>query len=138
MRLLLDLNVVLDVLLERKPHAQSSVALWRHVERRRAVALVPAHGFTTVFYIAQRHRDRAFATRVVEILLGVFGVAPVNEAVLRRALQLGWPDFEDAVVCAAAETARCDALVTRDPRGFAGATLSVLDPAGAVALIATR
>ena len=47
--------------------------------------------------------------------------------VLRRALALGWPDFEDAVCASAAEFCGCDAIVTRDPKGFAESPVRVVD-----------
>lgn len=53
----------------------------------------------------------------MERLVGVFGVAAVDDNVVRRALALAWPDFEDAVCAAAAEASACDAPVTRDPDG---------------------
>jgi len=56
---------------------------------------------------------------VVGDLLTVFRVAPVDDAVIGRALTLAWRDFEDAVCAAAADAAGCNAIVTRDPRGFA-------------------
>jgi len=68
--------------------------------------------------------------------VATFGVAAVDVAVIQRALALGWTDFEDAVTAAAAEAARCDAVVTRDPKGFAGSTLPVMSAETAVALLA--
>jgi hypothetical protein len=53
----------------------------------------------------------------------------------RRALALGWPDFEDAVCAAAAEAAGCQAIVTRDLDGFPASPLPVVDPAGALSWI---
>jgi predicted nucleic acid-binding protein len=138
MRLLLDINVVLDVPLERAPHAEPAARLWSAIERGKAVGLVPAHDFTTVFYIAERAQGGAFATRVVERLLGLFTVAPVTGDVLEGALELGWSDFEDAVCALAAQDADCDVIVSRDPAGFAGAPLPVLDPIGALALVERR
>jgi hypothetical protein len=60
----------------------------------------------------------------------------VDEQVLRRALALSWPDFEDAVCVASAVVAGCDAIATRDPAGFRDAPLPVLDPGAAVAWLA--
>jgi predicted nucleic acid-binding protein len=88
---------------------------------------------TTVFYLAAKERDTIFARAAIEDLLTVFGVAEVTGAVLRRALTLGWPDFEDAVCAAAAEAAQCDAIVTRDPSGFRSSPVEVFDPPMAVA-----
>lgn len=63
---------------------------------------------------------------------GVFAVAPVDDNVVRRALALAWPDFEDAVCAAAAEASGCDALVTRDPDAYPNAPFPVIDPAAAL------
>lgn len=133
-RLLLDLNVVLDVLLDRAPHVEAAAALWALAETRQVHCLVAAHAVTTLHYLAGRSRGQAFADRCVADLLSVFAVAPVDEAVVRRAAALGWPDFEDAVTAMAAEAADCAAIVTRDGR-FGRATLPALPPAAAVATI---
>jgi hypothetical protein len=105
-------------------------------ETRRVEALVPAHGVTTLFYLLARERGAAFARRVVTGVVGTFGVAAVDGGVIWRALALAWPDFEDAVCAAAAEAAGCEAIVTGDPKGFPEASLPVLSPESAVALLA--
>jgi predicted nucleic acid-binding protein len=131
-RLLLDLNVFLDVILDRPPDADVAAALWAAIERGRGAGMVPAHGVTTIFYLLEKARGAAFAREGVQRLIRVFNVAPVNEDVVRRALALAWADFEDAVCAAAAEASGCDALVTRDPDGYPEAPLPVIDPAAAL------
>ena len=72
----------------------------------------------------------------VNILLdAVFGVAPVSQATLQRALTLGWTDFEDPVCAASAEAAGCDLIVTRDPADFPASPVQTVDPATALALL---
>jgi predicted nucleic acid-binding protein len=135
-RLLVDLNVLLDVLLDREPHVAASAAVWAAVEEGRAEGLVPAHGFTTIFYLVAREGGRAEARRVVADLLAVFRVAGEDETVVRRAAALDLPDFEDAVTAAAAEAAACEAIVTRDTSGFTGSPIPALDPPLTLALLA--
>jgi predicted nucleic acid-binding protein len=130
-RLLLDLNVLLDVVLERA-EAPVAARVWAALEKGQGRGFIPAHGLTTIFYIVARARGRDYARRATEGLLRVFAVAPVDEGVLRTALALDWPDFEDAVCAAAAEANDCDAIVSRDPGGFAGSPVEVLDPAAAL------
>jgi predicted nucleic acid-binding protein len=133
-RLLLDLNVLLDVVLDRA-EADKAARLWALLETGRGQGFVPAHGVTTIFYLVARAQGPDFARRAVDALISVFSVAPVDGNVLRRALALNWPDFEDAVCAAAAEACSCDAIVTRDPRGFRGSPVSVIDTATAVAFV---
>ena len=56
---------------------------------------------------------------------------------LNAALALNWNDFEDAVTTAAAKRAKCDALVTRNPRDFKGSAVRVLTPSEALAWLAS-
>jgi predicted nucleic acid-binding protein len=137
-RFLIDVNVVLDVLLDRAPHAEASSSVWAAVETGRAEGLISAHAVTTVHYLVARDKDARVARRVIETLLGVFGVAPVTEAVLRSALDLRFADFEDAVCAAAAAAAGCDALVTRDVGGFRKSTVPVLTPSAAAAMVGVQ
>ena len=137
-RLLFDVNVVLDVLLDRPPFAEASAAAWEAVERGQADGVLSAHAVTTIHYLNARTVGGRAARRTTEALLDVFGVAPVDEAVLRSALTLGWTDFEDAVTASAARRAKCHAIVTRDPKGFPRSPVRVVTPGEAVAWLAAR
>lgn len=136
-RALVDLNVVLDVLLDREPHVGASAALWAHIERGESEGLLAAHTVPTLYYLASKARGRTFAERCVADILGVFGVAPVGREVLQEALALGWDDFEDAVCAAAGVAAGCQLIATRDPKGFRQAPLPALTPSAALAALAT-
>jgi predicted nucleic acid-binding protein len=136
-RLLFDVNVVLDVLLDRKAFADESSAAWAAVERGDAEGLLSAHALTTLHYLNAKTVGNTKAAETTEALLSVFEVAPVDEAVLRSAVALRWKDFEDAVTAAGARRAKCDAVITRNPRDFKGAPVRVLTPAEAVAWIET-
>ena len=131
--LLLDLNVVLDVLLDRKPHVTAAAALWSRIERGDSTGYLAAHGVTTIHYLADRARGKRFARQTVEDLLSVFRVVAVDEKIIRQALALSLSDFEDAVCAACAAAATCEAIVTRDPAGFRGSPVSPIDPATALA-----
>ena len=137
-RLLLDLSVVLDVLLDRKPHVTSAAALWAAVEAGRGEGVLSAHAFTTIHYLARRARGPRFARQTLEDLLRVFQVAPVDGAVVRSALALSWPDFEDAVCATAAATSRCEAIVSRDLSGFPDSPVPIIDPRTAVAWLTVQ
>ena len=134
-RLLFDVNVVLDVLLDRRPHAEASAAAWAAVEICIAEGLLAAHAVTTIHYLVRKEMGAAKATRTISSILQVFSVAVVDGAVVQEALQLSCSDFEDAVTAAAARTAGCDYIVTRDPKGFRGSPVRSLTPEGVVPLL---
>lgn len=125
--ILLDTNIVLDVLLEREEWLADSEAVWSLVEKGRVRGYLAAHSFTTVAYLARKH-SADDPGRILRGLLKVFRVAAVDDKVLRRAVELGWSDFEDAVVSEAALAAGCEYIVTRNCRDFARSPLLALTP----------
>lgn len=135
-RVLLDVNIVLDVLLDRAAFAEASSEVWAAVEQGEAEGLLSAHAVTTLHYLNARGVGSRMAAETTEALLSVFDVANVDDAVLNAALALKWTDFEDAVTAAAAKRAKCDALVTRNPRDFKGSAVRVLTPSEAIAWLA--
>lgn len=133
-RVLFDVSVILDVLLDRMPHVEASAAAWAAVETGTAEGLVAAHAVTTVHYLIRKESGTAKAKGVLSAILRVFDVAAVDSAVIQEALQLSCPDFADAMTAAAARHAHCDYIVTRDPKGFRGSSVRTLTPEAAVPL----
>ena len=133
--ILVDVNVILDVLLDRRPHSIASAKVWAAIEAGRAKGLVAAHAVTTIHYLIGKDIGAAKAKRMVSAMLTVFGVATVDRAVLDAALFLPTTDFEDAVTVAAAQRAACDFIVTRDPKGFRGSPVRHLAPEALLPLV---
>lgn len=134
-RILFDINVVLDVLLDRQPYAEASAAAWSAVEAGILEGMLAAHAVTTIHYLIRKEGGQAKARRIISAILRVFGVAAVDGAVIQEALQLPFSDFEDAVTAAAARVAGCDCIVTRDPRGFRGSPVRSLTPEAVTPLL---
>ena len=134
-RVLFDINVVLDVLLDRKPYVEASSADWAAVEAGLADGLLAAHAVTTIHYLVRKELGAAKTRQILSAILRVFGVAAVDGAVCEEALQLSCPDFEDAVTAAAARIAGCDCIVTRDPKGFRGSPVRTLTPEAVMPLL---
>jgi hypothetical protein len=57
--------VVFDALMERSPHSNAAASLWFVAEAKQVEALVPAHGVTTLFYLAARAKGTGFARRAL-------------------------------------------------------------------------
>ena len=127
-RILFDTNVVLDVLLDRQPHAEASAAAWAAVETGRSEGMLAAHAVTTIHYLVQKEMGKSKARQILSSILRVFEVAAVDGAALQEALQLPFSDFEDAVTAAAARLAGCECIVTRDPKGFRRSPVRCLTP----------
>jgi predicted nucleic acid-binding protein len=134
-RVLFDTNIILDVLLDRQPHAETSAAAWGAVETGASQGMLAAHAVTRIHYLAGREMGSVKARRIVSAILRVFEVAAVDGGVIQEALQLPFHDFEDAVTASAARSAGCECIVTRDPKGFRGSPVRALTPEAVIPLL---
>ena len=134
-RVLLDINVVLDVLATREPFADYAEAVLQRIEAHSIEGLVAAHTITTLHFLLAKHLGKAKTRKVLTDLLHVVRVVPVDEDRIRHALALNWTDFEDAVQAACAEKSEADYLVTRDKKGFQQSPVKTVTPAELLALI---
>ncbi len=123
MRVLFDTNVVLDVLLDRQPHAADAVRLFAQAERGGLDGLLGATTLTTIHYLIRKPLGEATARERIGMLLRLFEVAPVTRVVLEDALALPFGDFEDAVLHEAARHAGAGGIVTRNAADFTKATV---------------
>lgn len=128
MRVLFDLNVVLDLVLNRSPWVDDARPLAARVLAGEIGGYVAAISVATLFYIARRSVGNDQALRAVDLCLRTFEVAAVGQATLQYAAGMAGTDFEDNVQVAAALEAGLDLIVTRDA-DFTNQTLPVLAPA---------
>ena len=135
MKLLIDLNVVLDVLLDRQPHVAASASVLASIETGKAEGVIAGHALTTLYYLVQKQVGAKRARQTVRTLLSTFEVAAVDARVLAAALDCDCPDFEDCVSAAAAASFGCQFLVTRDVKGFRNAAVRPVTPETALQII---
>ena len=128
MRLIVDTNVVLDVLLDRRPFVEPAARLFALIERSKIEASVCAATLTTVHYLLTQSLSREEGRRALQGLLELFEIAPVNRPVLEGALQSKIEDYEDAVLEQAGRLVGADAIVTRNTKDFRKSSIKALDP----------
>lgn len=129
MRVIVDTNVVLDVLLARELFAEPASRIFALAEQSKIEASLCAITVTTIHYLLTQSLPRDDARRALRALLRLFEVAPVNRSVMEEALQSKIADFEDAVVEQAGRLSGAEAIITRDVKDFRSSIVKALDPA---------
>jgi predicted nucleic acid-binding protein len=127
-RALIDTNVVLDLLLDRKPWSDAAQPLWDARDAGRVVAYLPASVLTDIFYIIRRQADIPTAFAAVDQVFAAFGLFAVDGPLLQQARALEGSDFEDNVQIACAINAGLDLIVTRNPTDFRHSLVHVIEP----------
>jgi predicted nucleic acid-binding protein len=135
LRVLFDLNVILDVLQQREPFYRASAGVLASAEMERVEGWIAAHSVTTLFYLLAKERSRQLARIAIGDLLSILSVATVDQSVIEQALNLPYNDFEDAVQMMAAARLAADYLVTRNVDDYTESLLPVVQPAELLALL---
>jgi predicted nucleic acid-binding protein len=138
MNALLDINVVLDVFLNREEFLPDSAAVLLANHEKRLVGHLSAATLPTVYYIVRRNADRERARAVVIECLNSFAIVAVGRSTAELACTFDGRDFEDNLQMAAAVEGRLDVIISRDPAGYPNSPLPVFLPGQAVAELAKR
>ncbi|WP_299402097.1 PIN domain-containing protein [Acaryochloris sp. IP29b_bin.148] len=128
MKVLIDTNVVLDLLLERDPFVETAIALFEQIELGNLAGYIAATTITNIFYIIRKTEGREVAINAVNRLLIGLQFCAVDRQTVKTALSLGLKDFEDSIQLACAVLNQLDGIVTRDPKDFIDSKLLIYSP----------
>lgn len=128
MRIFLDTNVILDILMRREPFFRDSARVVYLCETGVHVGGVTTLSACNIAYATRKQLGTRQTIRILRSLFGV--VEPIATSVpsLRQSLEDLYSDFEDTLQAKCAAEWNADVIVTRDKTGFANAAIRVLTP----------
>ncbi len=128
-KIFIDTNILLDVILHRADFYQQAAAIWADCESRKVQGYVSAISLNNMHYIMRKMVAPDVALEYVRLVLNVFSIVPLDESILRLAVDLPQKDFEDAIQTFSAVQIKADCIVTRDKSHFSGNYMPVITPA---------
>lgn len=135
MRVLLDTNVVLDFVLQRNPFFTEADEIFFRLKNAEFIGFVSPITPINVFYTTRKEKGKDIAFLAVEELLNLTGIAEATKKTFHNALKSNFKDFEDAVQHESAVAENLDAVVTRNTKDFANATVKVYSPTEFLAVL---
>jgi len=134
MKIFVDNDVILDVLLERK-NFEYSRELLSIIEQKQIDAFTSPIIFTNSFYIISKLRNKAKAWSALKKIRLLFSVSKVNEKVIDIALASDFSDFEDAVQYYSALEQKVDYLITRNKKDYDVTQIPIATPQELIAIV---
>ena len=128
MKVLLDTNVVLDLLLDREPFSELAQAIFLKVESKHVEGFLCPTTLTTLYYLLSKHLDKKQCNQTMENLLALFETTNLTKPVLVDSVRSVGSDFEDSVIYTSAKHTKIDVIVTRDTTGFKNSAIKVMSP----------
>ena len=120
--------MLIDVALDRAPHADAAARLLDVLEGRPGSVFVAWHTVANLYYLVAPTRGGRPTRDFVLDLLRFVEAAPATTEGLRKATRLEMRDFEDAMQVVAAEACGADVIATRNVRDYARSPLRAATP----------
>ena len=128
MRVMLDINVVLDIVGGRKPFYEASKTAFLKVVELGEAPFLAVHAYPTIYYLLGSAVTRSQRDGAMEWVFDSFSAAAIGPSEIAAARGLGMADFEDALVSAIAERCHMDYIITRNTRDYIESPVKALSP----------
>ena len=116
MKVLVDTNIILDVLCNRKDFIEDSLQVFRCCEVGRLTGYISALSVPNILYIMRKELDESKIKEIIHTLTSIFSVVELRESDLLNALDLEFKDYEDALQGISAKRIGADFIVTRNTK----------------------
>lgn len=127
-RIFLDTNILIDLLLERKPFQHEARSIFELGVSGEAELFASSLSFMNTHYTINKTFGQKRALEIVGQLRKLVNLLTLNEGNIDEAILNPGADFEDAVQYFSAKAANCDVIISRDRKGFKGFDIPCLTP----------
>lgn len=128
MDLLIDTNVLADVLMNREPFVKESKNVWKACETGIVRGFISTLSFADIVYFMRKELDEEQIRISLMQLSSIFTFVDLTFLDLKRASDLKWKDFEDAIQYVTAKKMNVEAIVTRNRKDFENGELFICSP----------
>ena len=128
MKVLIDTNVILDVLLKRESHFEFSASVLKLCGMQ-VTGFIAANQTTDIFYLLRRGgKDAKSAKDIVKMLIDNVKVLDISAADVQNAIADEALDYEDSLLACCAERHKADYIITRNEKDFNFSQVPALSP----------
>ena len=129
MKLLIDTNIVLDVLMKRDIFYDNSRAVLKLCEDRKIQGFITASSMTDIFYLVRKAMKNVDETyKIIAALLEILGILSVTSKDVQKAFLARAKDFEDCLIAECAKSNKCSGIVTRNYKDFLTFGVNIYSP----------
>ncbi|ABY95706.1 hypothetical protein Teth39_2083 [Thermoanaerobacter pseudethanolicus ATCC 33223] len=115
MKVLIDTNVILDVLLKRTPFDVDAYNILKLAEEKKINAYLAAFSITDIYYFINKNLSHNESIKALEALLSIVEVVSITKHDIKKAMNFKeFRDLEDALQMQCLKKLKGDLIITRD------------------------
>ena len=128
MKILIDTNIILDVLCNRREFVEDSLKVFRYCEANQIGGYISALSIPNIVYFMRKELDSDRIKEILTTLTSLFTVIGLREMDLIKAADLNFTDYEDALQSVCASRAKVNYIVTRNIKDFRNSSIPAIKP----------
>lgn len=129
MKVLIDTNIILDVLCKRPAFYEDSAKIFKLCEVKKISGVISALSIPNIMYILRKELDADKTREILDSLMLIFSVADLKADDLKKAVDMRFKDYEDAIQSACATRIKANYIVTRNIKDFSESKVTAIKPA---------
>ena len=128
MKVLIDTNVILDVLCNRKMFVEDSLKIFKLSEAKQIEGYISALSIANIIYIMRKELSHINVKKTLDMLSHIFNIIELNEQDLMEACNLQFSDHEDGINCHQAFRIKADYIITRNIKDYKNSVIKPISP----------
>lgn len=128
MKVLIDTNIILDVLCNRKDFVDDSAKVFKLCEVKKIMGYISALSIPNIVYIMRKELDMEKVKEILEKLSLIFEIVDLRADDLKRASTLDFNDYEDAIQSTQASRIKANYIITRNIKDYNKSKVTAIKP----------
>lgn len=128
MKVLIDTNVILDVLCNRKMFVEDSLKIFKLSETKQIDGYISALSIANIIYKMRKEVSNMNIKKIIDMLSHIFNIIELNEQDLMEACNLQFNDYEDGIHCNQASKILADYIITRNIKDYKNSVIKPISP----------
>ena len=129
MKVFVDTNLFIDILLDREPFSKKSTLIYKLCENNMLDGYVAPITINNIYYICRKAKHLNEIKSYLHHISTIFTIAKMNDDSIKKANTYKINDYEDSLQYAMAVESSCEYLITRNTKDFKHMTkLNVITP----------
>lgn len=129
MKVLLDTNIILDVILQRQPFFTFAFEILKLSDAGELESYITSNSITDIFYVLRKHFNNVDdRKKAVKHILNMVDIVSVTKTDIFKSFELEYTDFEDALQTQCAKKVKANYIITRNVKDFKDKSIDAVTP----------
>jgi predicted nucleic acid-binding protein len=127
--LFIDTNVIIDFLIDRKPHSREAAIIFTLIEQKKIKGYISSLTFSNLYYILRKVESHNKVNNKLDSISRLVTILNVDQKTIKDAITSGFQDIEDSIqYFCAIDYKKIDVLITRNTKDYKNSEIPVMTP----------